>query len=218
MKRIFAALLILSLLLPALGEGDLKPGDSVLFGRYEQDGISENGPEPIEWVVISVSQDDALLLSRYALTVLPYNDVYKPVTWESSLLRACLNGEFYETAFDEDEKERVLLCEVSADRNRQYATDPGNPTRDAVFLLSYAEVLKYLSRNDLKFCRPTRYACLTAGRAENGECCIWWLRSPGMNPSCAAAISANGMLQNGKVDYPAYFVRPAIRIPACWDE
>ena len=55
MKRIFAALLILSLLLPALGEGDLKPGDSVLFGRYEQDGISENGPEPIEWVVISVS-------------------------------------------------------------------------------------------------------------------------------------------------------------------
>ena len=35
---------------------NLEKGDSFLFGKYEQDGNIENGPEPIEWIVLGRSK------------------------------------------------------------------------------------------------------------------------------------------------------------------
>ena len=61
--------------------------DIVAFGKYEQDGMRSNGPEAIEWLVLDVQEDTALLLSRYALDSMPYHDNYKAVTWETSDLR-----------------------------------------------------------------------------------------------------------------------------------
>ena len=48
-------------------------GSSVYFGSYEQDNDTEDGAEPIEWLVLAVDNDKALLLSRYALDCQPYN-------------------------------------------------------------------------------------------------------------------------------------------------
>ena len=48
-------------------------GSIVAFGRYEQDGNEENGPEEIEWVVLDVQDGKVLLLSKYGLEVKPYN-------------------------------------------------------------------------------------------------------------------------------------------------
>ena len=47
--------------------------DILTFGRYEQDGIRGNGAEDIEWLVLDVQGNKALLLSRYALDSQPYN-------------------------------------------------------------------------------------------------------------------------------------------------
>ena len=53
-----AILVLLALLAgtvcPVRAEQPPETGSIVTFGRYEQDGNEENGPEPIEWTVLDV--------------------------------------------------------------------------------------------------------------------------------------------------------------------
>ena len=79
-------------------------GENVTFGRYEQDNNSSNGTEGIEWTVLDVQGEKALLLSKYGLNCKTYYKSQSPVTWETSDLRAWLNGEFYNKAFTAAEK------------------------------------------------------------------------------------------------------------------
>lgn len=79
-------------------------GSLVLFGRYEQDGNVENGPEPIEWIVLDSTGDKLILLSKYVLTHGVINSAEKDCIWPDSELCAWLNNEFYGAAFDEHEK------------------------------------------------------------------------------------------------------------------
>ena len=48
-------------------------GDIVTFGRYEQDNNLDNGPEEIDWIVLDIQGDKALLLSKYGLDAKQYN-------------------------------------------------------------------------------------------------------------------------------------------------
>ena len=79
-------------------------GSLVLFGRYEQDGNIENGPEPIEWIVLDSTGDKLILLSKYVLTHGVINSADKDCIWSDTELCAWLNNEFYGAAFDEHEK------------------------------------------------------------------------------------------------------------------
>ena len=45
----------------------LKTGDIIVYGSYEQDGDIDNGLEPIEWEVLDVDDNRALLVCRYVL-------------------------------------------------------------------------------------------------------------------------------------------------------
>ena len=58
---------------PDLSFPGLKVGDIVQFGRYEQDNDLENGPEPIEWRVLEIKDQAALLLSRSILDLKSYH-------------------------------------------------------------------------------------------------------------------------------------------------
>ena len=45
-----------------------KPGESFFFGKFEQDADFENGPEPIEWIVLeNVNQEKIIAISKMAL-------------------------------------------------------------------------------------------------------------------------------------------------------
>ena len=65
----------------------LYTGQQVVFGRYEQDNRTDNGTEPIEWVVLTIRDDAALLISRYGLDVQSF-DSYGSDQWTSSSLRS----------------------------------------------------------------------------------------------------------------------------------
>ena len=67
---------------------DIEYGDIYVFGHFEQDGDEENGPEKLEWIVMDTGEDSMLLLSRYVLLPMRYNEEYVDVTWETSSLRA----------------------------------------------------------------------------------------------------------------------------------
>ena len=59
-------------------------GTYVLFGHYEQDGDTSNGPEPIEWIVLDESDGKMLLLSRFILDHKRYNEEpADELTWET---------------------------------------------------------------------------------------------------------------------------------------
>ena len=57
----------------------LTEGEEVEFGRYEQDNVLENGKEAIEWLVVDVQPEKALLVSQYGLDCKPYNDIEEPI-------------------------------------------------------------------------------------------------------------------------------------------
>ena len=205
-------------------------GGIVTFGRYEQDGNEENGPEEIEWVVLDVQDGKALLLSKYGLEAKPYNTEYTDVTWETCTLRAWLNDDFLNKAFSAREQSAILTTEVDnsdAQGHSGWSRYGEKNTQDKIFLLSYTEANRYLGvkfydddasdiKNTNSRVAPTEYAI------ENGAETIdeyktadgrltgwWWLRSPGGYQDCAANVYGDGHLSYTYVYADGTCVRPA---------
>lgn len=192
-----------------------KAGDYVFFGKYEQDNDTSNSKEDIEWLVLEVKDGKVLLISKYALDCKPYNTGYTDVTWETCTLRKWLNNDFINAAFSADEKAMIPTVTVSADKNPEYGTNPGNATQDRVFLLSITEANKYFNSNGARQCEPTDYAVANGAReVDSGN--YWWLRSPGYYQDAAAFIYYDGDVcevgERVSRDDNDYAVRPALWI------
>ncbi len=190
-------------------------GSTIKYGFYEQDNNTSNGKEEIEWKVLAVEGNKALIISRYALDCKPYNDTYTDTTWEKCTLRTWLNGAFYDAAFGADHQRMITSSTVTADENPSYSTSPGNNTTDKVFLLSITEVNKYFSSNSVRQRSATAYAKVQGAEtnAGNGNC-WWWLRSPGNNSCDAACVGSDGGVREGgrSVNLAINAVRPALWI------
>lgn len=196
-------------------------GSRVFFGKYEQDNKLENGSEPILWRVLQVKEDTLLLLSEYGLVCKCYNDTFDEVTWETSTIRAWLNGEFLDTAFTNKERDAINDTLVVNDDNEKYHTDGGKDTVDKVYLLSYDEAMNnaYGFQSGKSNKSKTRQmkitpAALVEGyvNKDNGNTC-WWLRSPGITNQYAAYVFTTGSITD------SYFVgrrfdgiRPVIQV------
>ena len=193
---------------------NIKAGDTYIFGTYEQDNNISNGNELIEWTVLDRVGNEILVISDKALDCQPYNVDDENVTWETCTLRSWLNSDFYNTAFSEEDKKVIVQTEVSADKNPDYDTNPGNDTMDNVFLLSITEAEKYFSLNSARECKPTEYAVANGAAFWNvNRKCWWWLRSPASIQVCAAGVSADGSI--GYSGIYVYAVDACIR-PAMW--
>ena len=95
---------------------NLKKGDMIRIGRYPQKKDPSAAAEPIEWIILETDGKSAKLLSRYGLTAKAYNeDGYWPVTWESSTLRKWLNSEFLNSAFTDEDQQRLAITTVEAE-------------------------------------------------------------------------------------------------------
>ncbi len=200
----------------------IKVGDTYTFGAYEQDNNTANGKEEIEWIVLEKDGMSLLLISKYALDCQQYNTSRSSVTWETCSLRKWLNGTFLNTAFSESERSMIPYAKVSADKNPDYGTSPGNSTTDQVFLMSFAEGEKYLSY-EARECTPTAYAIAQGAKTHNlimangnvgPTVCEWWLRSPGYDSSEAAICTEHGLFftVGHYVDYIDRAVRPSLWI------
>ena len=164
-----------------------RPGDVVTFGKYEQDNEKSNGKEDIEWFVLAREDNKILVLSRSVLDSQPYNDKKTDVTWETCSLRKWLNGTFYESAFDEEEKSHIIKTDVPAGKNPEYDTPAGNPTSDNVFLLSFEEYNEYLKSDYILGCAGTDYTYAKANNPST-RAFVWWLRTPGKTSKQALGV------------------------------
>lgn len=232
MKRFLFTFWLIAAMLSCYGAASaensatLTPAKStVFFGHYEQDGDASNGDEPIEWLVLDVSDGQTLLLSRYALDCKPYHEDKGPVTWAKSSLRAWLNEAFFADAFDDAERQAVMTTTLQNDRSKgnvEWTTSGGSDTQDRVFLLSYNEVGVYLSEKEMRKATGTEQAralgakfmgLTSVGITETD----WWLRSPGKNQDDAAYIDVKGAFIS-KAASSKLGIRPAILMDTTIDQ
>jgi len=124
---------------------EVKEGDVITFGRYEQDNNLKNGPEDLEWIVLesSDSADSLVLLSKYCIDAQPLNSNGGEYYWADSSLRKWLNEDFYNTAFDEKDKEWIQRVRLENPDEIVLKAPGGRNTVDQVFLLGELEILKY---------------------------------------------------------------------------
>ncbi len=188
----------------------MKKGNIIKFGNYPQD--SNGSKSPIEWLVLDVKGNEALLISRYALDCKQYHSGGS-ITWEDCDLRKWLNSDFLKSAFSNEESERILVSELRNDDNPEYGTTGGNDTKDRIFCLSIAEAEQYFSSDEDRQCRPTAYARKHGAYGDNNDCCYWWLRSPGYDQYGVTDVDSDGALDlYGLVKSGYSAVRPALQI------
>lgn len=154
---------------------------TICFGKYPQ-GLSGK-VAPIEWVLLEIKGNTALVISKYAIDFKPYssNEYFFKKSWETSTLRHWLNDEFIKESFDSDEKKRICVTAIEIEPKRQKGLQIAKKERynkifniasisnsqsdtfrnqiyDKVFLLSKEEALKYFASINQRKCSPTEYA------------------------------------------------------------
>lgn len=148
-------------------------GNEITFGSYQG--------EDIVWIVLEESEKGTLLLSKYVLEYATFDGDDVMRSWQTTRLRPWLNEDFFNSAFDEEEKEKILWSETEVidhfTRNGGETEDMyREPTLDKVFLLSTDELAKYYPDKIVTcYCEATEYAVSQGAPREN---CSWWLRGP----------------------------------------
>ena len=168
--------------------------------------------EPIKWRVLQSENGEAFLLSDVILDKQLYNENDKYVTWEKSSLRAWLNKKFINTAFSDEEKEKINITEIVNQDNPVYGIEGGNNTFDKIFLLSLSEVSEQQDGEKYGFLDDEIRAC---GKSDFSKTVSWWwLRSPGRNSFSAAEVDCCGWILRCGVDvcYDSDGVRPALHL------
>lgn len=182
--------------------------------------------EPIRWRILSESDGTALILCDSIIANHRYDDSSN--NYMNSEIRQWLNEQFYETAFDELQREIILTTTVD---NSVYSTGYSSnsyacaDTEDKIFLLSYREVVNSsygfnssssnydTARRMLTsdYSRATgAYMNTSSSYYGNG---YWWLRSPyNFYSYNARIVYYDGYVSSGSV-YDTYRgVVPALQI------
>jgi len=179
----------------AKSAASIKVGDTVTFGSYEQDNNKTNGAEAIEWIVLSKNTDDSfIVISKYGLDNVPYNKTYTDVTWETCSLRKWLNDEFFNAAFNAEQKAMIKTAKVTPDENTAlelFPEEQGKATRDKVWILSIAEAEKYFKSDESRVCSATKYAKGRGVYVHNNSA-YWWLRTCAYPQTHVAVVQTRG--------------------------
>lgn len=150
---------------------DKKPtvGGVVKFGAYEQDNNPDNGPEPIEWIVLNKYDDGRyLLLSVYGLDQIDY-DTKDKVTSTDSYIYKWLNNDFFNKAFIQEEQAFIKNYQYSVVSNSK----PVVLTDTKVALLSPEQIQQYLKSDSARTGKATAYAKARGAQVEGGNCWYW---------------------------------------------
>ena len=207
---LFSILFLTGTALAENGGNRVNPGDVMTFGRYEQDNDLSDGPEAIEWIVLDVQDNKALLISKYLLDWKAYNTEGTETTWETCSLRKWLNEEFLDSAFSRDEQDAVLVTDVdnSISQTSEYGSlDGGKNTQDRIYVLSHLEAGEYFASDKARKCSATAYANAQGKAQGKFVTDSWWLRSP-YQTRMRVSMVYNGNRQNALVD-DMKGVRPA---------
>ena len=186
-----------------------KVGETIKFGKYEQDNDLTNGLEDIAWIVLKKENGKLLVTTEYALEAMAFNTTHADVTWETCTLRKWLNNDFMDIAFTEEERAKILLTDVIPDDEKT------NETKDKMFILSATEADRYFDSNEERACYASAYALANgAAKNETNGHSWWWLRSKGSIEGNQAICYTIGEceMSGHAVETTVNVVRPAMWI------
>ena len=194
-----------------------KKNDATPFGRLKAQEPEER--VPIGWRVLKREENRALLISECAID--SHQFARSPDdTWDKSEIRRWLNGNsfggapFISEAFTAEERERILLTKVPADRNPKYGGYPGEETEDKIFLLSIVEAQTLFKGNADRICKAAALAAAKGvGVKKETGTCMWWLRTNGYTGG-TAFVDYDGSIQELGFD-KTFLYGTAVR-PALW--
>lgn len=209
-----------------------KKGSIVSFGAYEQDNEVANGEEPIDWIVLKVEGNRALVISKYLLDCIQYsrNDASDKAdrlandfgweavcemckldsVWATCYLRSWLNTVFYSSAFNSDEQTMISATTIIAEKKPIYSANTPKDSKDKVFIFNSEEALLYLDSNEARKGETTAYA-----HDARGGSVFWWLRSSGEHAVKAPVVWTDGSISEGGLNICGdddVSVRPAMYI------
>ena len=153
---------------------------------------------PLKWRVLRLERSHVLVTTTRVLDAMAYHGTSQPAEWETSNVRAWMNGEFLQDAFTDEDRAAIVVQEVQTPGNDEYEARGCATTTDKVFSLSVQEVGELFASDD-------------ARNAEGDNPC-WWLRSPGGADGFEAYVHLNGWT-NGygyNVDEASVHARPAM--------
>lgn len=191
---------------PVVSSEGVVTWDCVYFGKYPQSDKTGEASEEIKWRVLSVSEEEVLLIADSNLDVQRYNDSFGAVTWENSTLRSWLNDYFLNKAFSKEEQNYILDTVVKNSVDNQYGISGGNDTVDKVFILSADEAMNVeygfagtTGEDSGRVRRNTAYVAAGGYLANEGSNAyeagspdIWWLRTLGEAAYNAATVQFKG--------------------------
>ena len=171
------------------------PDDVVAIIKGEDVFVKLGG---IDWRVLAVENNKALLFSEKILESQKYNETNMDITWEQCTLRKYLNNEFYNKLGAV--KSAIAVTHNKNSNNQWYSTRGGNDTQDKIFLLSLEEVVKYFGDSGKLKNRPKSESWYINDKFNNSriayniskEACCWWLRSSGSDNRVAASVLNDG--------------------------
>ena len=97
------------------------------------------------------------------------------------------NETFYKEHFSDEERERIILSDLTNPKNPNFGTAGGPDSQDYIFFLSYEEVNAYMPTNEDRKADFTTFASNQPFYYGGGYAC-YWLRSPGLSQICAMCV------------------------------
>lgn len=191
---------------------EVSVGEIISYGQYEQDGKNSNGKEAIEWIVLEVNDEYAIMISRYVLDAARFTNPLRATTYSGSDIRNWLNYDFAGTAFTEKEKAGLTAILFDPGTNPEYpGTNQGGAVADLVGILSIDAIKAYGVPVQ---CRATDYAVgRGVFRAANGFS-PWWTSTMGTYSTMATLARSDGDInfKGRDLSIGTFGVRPVIAV------
>ncbi len=210
-------------------------GDIVKFGvneemelpydndRYSwQDFVPRDAVDKrIEWRIVDKHKDKALMVCEYLYNGMDYlhqdyasDELESDASWEESTIRSFLNSSYYNSVFNESEKNMIVKSTIKNDVWSDYSAPNDGDTEDKVFLLSFKEINEYF---------PSENERIAYELTEQKAAC-WWTRTParleedrGEASQYAVMVGFQGMMYTPDSKYEANYTYDAGGIrPAIW--
>lgn len=192
------------------------------YSKAKSGDIIWLGTVPMPWQVLENKNGRLLLMSKYVLDCLPFEDFYDPfyfsmsfdrTRWPYSTIRRHISNDFYASMLTEQEKQNVVPVYISADDTLTFENREG-AKQDKMFLLSKTETEKYLKTEKDRLAPVTSFATRSMLYNDFETYAYWWLRTPGqylvekMYVLDGRITSSNSMVGGDHFNYLG--VRPAM--------
>ena len=194
--------------------GNEKPGlipsddGELVFGHYGRK------KEPIRWRILSIVDNEALIITSECIDCRSYHKNYEKITWEQSSMRQWLNEEFLAECFSDEEREHILPTPIPNPDNYFNRVSGGNDTIDKAFLLNIDEAEFYFDDRFKRQALAGKEALEKRAYVAGTGFTAWWLRTPGSDEVHASNVDYYGIAYNigFLVNYTSNCMRPAMWI------